>query len=424
MTASYKKVLWTLAILIVGVLLSVKQEPISLNQGLGWDGRHYAHMTQQVFEGQTISYRPPWLNRYGTIFLAASMSKTGLTIKESWQVINWIATALIFLTLVIIGLNTAISIPWFVLLLAWWCLHWLGPLRFTAFDPYSADNLAVLAVLLHFATRAITDSRIRLVLQLLVLFCGALCREFVCLVPLAFLLADWFELRRVKMQSILYLGASLTGYFTARSLVDNTMTTGLMSGLWYHFKDVTYHFTEIGLQIYALSWVIVFAPLLALLLLVKHPVLKIEHLKQPLPLAIILIWLFGWLGGTDIERYLFWSVPLVIVQVWDLLGSERLHFNWSVNGLLFSGLLSLFSALNGRWFMPIPEPMQTSGFSWPILTAFGGQNPYLMLFMWHAKQLNYLYFIAYLACYTLILALLWYFRPRFKPDTDLSHQIN
>jgi hypothetical protein len=115
--------------------------------------------------------------------------------------------------------------------------------------------------------------------------------------------------------------------------------------------------------------------------------------------------MIAYIGGTDTERYLFWMAPVLVYWFVRSVNLSRLK----ALPIQFWVLLLVTQCINSRLFWTIPEPTTTAGIGWPILTSFGGPNPFLQLFSHHGYQINYLYTIALLAEYSLLAILLLYF---------------
>jgi len=72
----------------------------------------------------------------------------------------------------------------------------------------------------------------------------------------------------------------------------------------------------------------------------------------------------AWVGGSDTERFLLWSAPVVLL----LVGIAAADVDWQAGkGPLV--LLGLGQMLSGRWFFTTPTTsIESLGHSWPILT--------------------------------------------------------
>ncbi len=431
-------------VIILGVtaLMMSYQPHIKLNNGLGWDGRYYQRMTQQLLDSETIRDRPPWVNRFGSVWLAATFTKiSASSIDHSYWLLNEGSALLLILLLSWVGFRQTtkanhsrlLSQVLMVLIpLGWWSWHWLSPFRFSAFDPYNADTVAMLllfvGILLQDWINGHLDSphhrtQVGLVNLFLagVIFLGCLCREFVLALPLALLIGHLSQGKAIRYQQIpirlYHLAVGVMGIMAARWQVQNTMTSNLPEAFWYHFRDMSYHLLEIRPLVFALSAWLAYGPVLIMVLILRKPFCQvIKASRYRLPLLLILL-ILCYVGGTDSERYLFWLSPILIYWFWLVVKLEEGQNAISRLTMAFWCLLVIGQGLASRWLMPIPEPEATQTWPhWPVLTSFGGANPFLQLMGHHGYGLNYLYTIVLLAEYGLLIGLLlWLSRSRPDP---------
>lgn len=381
------------------VIILQNQDPIQLNNGLGWDGRHYVKMTEQLLAGEPISYRPPWVNRFGSIWLASQrVLWFNTSIKSAYLWLNFSLGISIVVSLLSTCLNQKKGqIIILVVGCLWWAFHWLGPIRFSFFDPYNADTFAVLVLLWGvILTEDKKPTLIKQIIYVILIGIGCLFREFVIVLPVAGLLSYRIKSKSIALNSIGFV-AGVIGLFSARLAVHNTFSD---NSLWYHFKDVTFHLLEIRPLLFLLGAFLAFGPIILIAYLFRR---QIWNTRYRIWLSILML-IIAYIGGTDTERYLFWMAPILIYWV-----SKSVTYPMiKAIPTLFWLLLLVTQTINSRIWWPIPEPKACTGFGFPLLTSFGGPNPFLQLFSHHGYQINYLYTIALFMEYGLLTIILLY----------------
>ena len=136
-------------ILLVYILYSFAQAPISYNEGKGWDGISYYSIAEKFCQNSKIIEQGPFVNRIGTPFLVSFLIKLKVTnsILTGFKIINIIASLICALLLYywLLINNIKFIINYIVNLI--FITTWIGPLRFTLYYPAFVDPLFLMCIL-------------------------------------------------------------------------------------------------------------------------------------------------------------------------------------------------------------------------------------------------------------------------------------
>ena len=124
------------------------QPPVSLQQGLGWDGVVYYEMVVQAFNGEEIAQRAPFVYRHSLPRLVALLidTPTPSAVIGAFKVIN--VSAAILASCFILFLLRFYITDWRVRVgvAVLYPLHTLGYLRFTFLSSVTTDSVALLCL--------------------------------------------------------------------------------------------------------------------------------------------------------------------------------------------------------------------------------------------------------------------------------------
>ncbi|MGH9383216.1 MAG: hypothetical protein ACRD2N_02840 [Vicinamibacterales bacterium] len=379
------------------------QKPITYNNGLGWDGSQYAELTAQCWR-EPLNAREPFAYRIGAPCLAALVPlapRLGL-----WTVNVAASVLLLFLVDAWVRRHVSSTIaPW---LLAGFAFHWVAPLRQVWWYPTYIDPGALCAMVgaLLMAHRRIPFA--------LICFGGSLIRETTLIVPLALMFGA--RVRQRDSRSPTSAGSASTDFINATlGLVTSLAGIGLTHLIAtpssdYWFADAAFYWAySKPLPTYLLAIFIAFGPAVSLLA-VGWGAVK-THLSQFPDHAVMLVSavILAGIGGSDTERFLMWSSPIVLV----LIGKAAETVDWSgakaAAALLFTGQI-----VSGRWLLTIPPDfVEAPPRAWPILTPWSAES-YLQLFSQTPDRLMSAVALAqYVAVsFVLVVAFAWQRRSR------------
>jgi hypothetical protein len=344
------------------------QHQTTAHQGLGWDGRFYYSVAAQIAQGKTPHEASPFIYRVGTPTLAALLSPHN--VMRGFLIANIIAAG-VLAVLMIIWLRLFIE-SWMVrlLLLALYLIEWHAPARFVYFYPDTADPWAMVFCL----SGLICIQKIRtkfsaglLALLCLICFVGLSFREFVGLVGVAAVFTpnvlsfkEGFRLRKPSLLMLLPLVCVFLGIAVAHSLV-------VSSGGWlgYSFLRTAGHYWYYQpLVMYLHGWLIAYGPIFFLLIYGWPEVRRFlwEHQYQLVYLAGVTG--LSWIGGDDVERYVFWAMPVVYV----LCGKVIEEKSAVLRSAFLITFLACTQAISERMFWRIPDEWGGDSPSWVLLT--------------------------------------------------------
>lgn len=378
-----------IAFIVVNSLTFAFQKPISFNDGKGWDGRSYYKVAEDFSRGLSPKADAPHVYRIGTPLLASLLFKDNLLF--SFKITNLIAnTFLVFL--LIIWLRLYIT-DWRirVLLSILYLTQWHGPIRFVHFYPAYVDPWALVFLLagLIGIHKARTNPTLPLICGLsLITLVGVMFREIVILVSIALLFSTnpviWdrnsvFSVRTVNKFPLMYFIPflfGLLGIAGVHVLVEQTST------VWFIKSAVRWAYNK-PLLTYVHAWFIAFGPILIIIVYHWREALAFLGKHQFQLILLIAIALLAYIGGSDTERFLFWSLPVIYVLI-----GKALENNTSL--LKSSPLLiviGLSQCISQRLFWTLPDFPNTFPHSLPIFTSIGSKVPYLDLWSYHGNRL-------------------------------------
>jgi hypothetical protein len=322
-----------------------------------WDADEYYWMAVLMQKDAPVIGSAPWVYRIGTPWLASFAPKPRIANAVPFFVIN-IASAIASALLLAIWLRRFVRSSFVrVLLVVLFIAAWHAPTRFVYYYPMYVDPLFIafmmLGVLLVDATRHGAPERAAPVLTL-VSFLGTLCRESMLLVPLAFLCVHnplsagkgrWRPVRDT-VAALAPLAASVLAlaYVRAVAFPTEPYSASAEALAMVRKKPV---FTWI------LAWFITFGPgVLAVICFDGRRARRFLQERPHLAFHLAACGLLGFFGGTDTERILIWSMPVIYALAGQAL--ER-HAAILKNAPLVI-VLVIAQAVSARIFWPIPSP--------------------------------------------------------------------
>lgn len=415
---------WLLALtfVLVNLLGAWFQPQITKDGGKGWEGIAYYGMADGMARGlRPVAAEAPMIYRVGTPALAALLHHAGADggdLFTAFRVVNLTANALA-LALLVAWLRRFVG-DWRVraALGLCWLLQWDTPTRWLWFYPAHADPwmwVFLLAGLLAVDTcRADgggpTPARLARVAVLGAV--GVLFREVVAVVPLALLFVN-NPLRRAPVGGgrwqVQFPHPALALPLVVTLLVFLALRRGgfVRQTDDYAFARTVLHWLHAKRPwIYVHGWLAAFGPaVLALTLAGWRQGWAFLRGRQDLALYLAVFTVLGQVGGTDTERLLYWTMPVVFLLAGRALEANRAAVNGSpalVAALVLAQLLTTRALL---WPIPdYPDPAANPHVL-PLLTPIGPRVPYLDLFSFFApRRIEFALLASNLAALGLLLA--------------------
>lgn len=399
----------------IGILL---QPQISLNGGKGYDGVYYSEIAEQIADGQVPASKSPFVYRIGTPALVAFFA-ADISPKE-FRSVNFLASV-ISIALLISFLRLYLNDEKHVLLFAiLYIMYWQAPLRLTFFYPVHTDPFAIVFLLasLIAVTKIHRGQNIRKNLSLLTLLTvfGVIFREITIAPALALALSTLFsdgirfarnsftlERFRYYVPSIAGLIVFATVVFSVNKTDDSTFFGATLG--WLYEKSVAR---------YLHAWFLAFGPVLLLAFFDFSSVRQFFAQNKPLLYYFLLIAFVGWVGGSDTERLLYWSAPVIFVLAGKFL-SERSEL-LTKPMLAFLAITQLISM---RAFLLIPDEPSNYQSVIPFLTPLTNEFPLFDLWSWHGNvKMNIISFIQYIFLFGILF--FWLKKNQEESRIDIS----
>ncbi|MCO5250275.1 MAG: hypothetical protein M9949_02495 [Candidatus Kapabacteria bacterium] len=391
-----------LAYLIVGFTF---QKQISHNEGKGFDGVYYYQLATDFVNGETPTAKSPFVYRIGTPYVVSVFFPNDL--MTGFKSVN-LVFAVISIFLLLHFLRLYIDDERIIMLLvALYIIYWQAPLRLSIYYPVHTDPASITFMLasLIAVTNIIRDKSKRgnLILLTLLTGVGVLFRE-ICLVPaMALAFSSFVSLKEQKMEFHLPQKKQLTyfipmiigllGYIMIIAFVnksDDSTFFGATLGWLYEKSAAKY--------VHALM--MAFGPILILAIYNIRNGLQFLKSEPHLLFFVIAMLLVGLVGGSDTERLLYWSMPVVYVLIGKFLSERGTLLNWQI-----IALIAITQLISTRAFLFIPDYPNDFSSVIPFLTPLTNEFPLFDLWSWHGKQkMNIFSFLQYA---TILGALFW-----------------
>lgn len=376
--------------LLVNVASFLAQDRISHNSGKGWDGVVYYSVAEQFSRGQLPHASAPFVYRIGTPFLASLAPIDNLL--DAFWIINILANAVtVFLLSAFFRMHLR---DWKIrtLLLALFMFQWHGPVRFVFLYPAYVDSLFFAFLIAGLILLTKLKSRISvgaIILLAIIMFIGAAFREAVLLVALAAPFIEnpmdadlllWKNWRRkiacIRISLLVPLATGFLGLAVTHLLATQTNSYSFLSTafMWAYEKP---------LPGYILAWFIAFGPLLAVTVYDVKGCWRFLMREQYLLILLLGYATLGWIGGSDTERIVYWSMPVIYLLTG--LAIER-HGELLRSVPLVLTLVGL-QAVSQRITWATPDYPNGFRHRIPFLTPIGENFPNLDLYSYHGNRL-------------------------------------
>lgn len=315
---------------IAFVVLAPFTPRIAFNDGLGFDGRVYAWLTQALRGDHSVTVVPPWSFRLAP---SAIVAVTGLDVKLGFLLLDLLSalgSAWLFYRLL---RHYAISPALALFAVAWWAVLPLG-LRWALYYPVLPDTLGFF-LLLALMVSAL-EGRFLLFGGLLVV--AALTREnLIALGPFLWLVHLRRDLVGVTLRSLAVGAPSVLVYLAVRLFPVIPPPPDFTNWAERYQIDVNLRFVFENIDAHAWRYVLA-APLtlgMFFALPFAWPRRLLGFLRRELHWAyyIVMSFVVALVGGRDDDRYLYVLVPALAVFVFHLAPASLWRSPWRVAAL-------------------------------------------------------------------------------------------
>jgi hypothetical protein len=362
------------------------QKQISFNGGKGWEGVGYYTLAEQFASGAPLATEGPYVYRLATPWLAAKIAPHDLF--RGFKIVNVTANAVGVLMLWFWLRRHIGSASVRVLLVVLYLIQWDAPTRWIWFYPAHTDPW--LYVTLFGGLLLVDHYRANPTKKLWIALCalsvvGVLNREVAMLVPLALLFAGnpvqpAMGIALPRWRDAVPMALGLATFAVLKLSVQQTDS--------YSFVGTVIDFLYgKGIGSYVHAWCLAFGPVLFLVLYDWRSAGKFLWGRQDMLAYFAACAIFGYIGGTDTERLLYWSVPVTYVLLGRAMESHRPALSWVPLVLI----LATGQILSARLLFTTPDydpnrPVPAHTF--PVLTPFGSNVPFLDLFSYHGFRVK------------------------------------
>lgn len=330
-----------------------------------WDADEYFRMAQQMAAGTLPTRAAPYVYRVGVPWLVSVVSPDN--ILRGFFVLNYLASAIA--TVLLTSLFRRLGVPLWARLttVGLFLGSWIAPARFISYLPVSVDPVALAFLIggLLLAER-VQRRRDRTDIAWFCLLCavGALVREVMLVVPAAVVAGEWLrerDLRRLY-PLLLPVASALVVFLTLRLVVSPRN----------EFSFAVAALEEVrrkAIWMWPLAWFATFGPVLVLAIYDWRGARDLFASRPHLMFYLAAMALLAAIGGSDTERLLVWTAPVVYLLIARALAARR-------EAIRNSGLLAtliLAQCVIGRFFWAVPTPNQNA-IDFGTIAAFGGRE--------------------------------------------------
>jgi hypothetical protein len=413
------EILFTILLVLTVNFISYKyQYQISHNNGMGMDGVEYYKIADDFNNNLTPEARAPFVYRIGTPYLAHLVSPTDLIL--GFKIINIVSGSLI--PIVLLFWISLFSRQKYIrlLIIVLFSLTWHSPLRLSWYYPVHSDPLAILVmlkllVLLHFILIKQSNRNLLITSFSILTVAGVFIRE-ICLIPSVLLIIsdlDFFILKEDLKKSRVYLKNKLYIFpFILGMIVILILHLTVHKNNSYSFINAAYGWIyRKSLLMYLHSWLLAFGPVLFIIIYKWRDSLRFLKLSKISSAFIIILSFMGLAGGSDTERLLYWSMPVIYIMLASVINSNINLFK----GKFLIIYLSILQLINMRVFWLIPDYPNNSKSILPFLTPMDSKFPLLDLWVWHADlKVNLVSFAGYIISFLVFILIVRYREKRIS----------
>jgi hypothetical protein len=322
-----------------------------------WDARQYYGMTDRLAHGQRAFAEVPYVYRVGIPWLVSRLSPSNP--REGFTIVNVVA-GLMTAALLDLWLQAWVAGPRIRLaLVALFAGAWHGPVRYVFFNSGYVDPpflVCLVAALLLIRSLSRRYSIATMALLLAVTAAGTLVRETMALVALAFLFVDNPVLGRHGANrstgSIVPLAARFAPVVLAAAIIAWTHRIVTVDTAERSFIGAVMQYLHKSPLSYALAWFTAFGPVLAILVFDWRGAWRDLSEHEWLAVLFALCAALAFIGGSDTERFVFWTMPIVYLLIGRAIERHAPVFRRPA----IVSYLVVLQAVSARVFWGIPDP--------------------------------------------------------------------
>jgi hypothetical protein len=411
----YEILIAVVIIAIVNIFSYYFQPVISFNDGKGMDGVEYCKIAEDFTAGIKPETRAPFVYRIGTPFLVSIFFQDNLVF--GFKIINIIAGSLIPIALLFwISLYFHSTILRLIPILLY-SLTWHSPLRLSWYYPVHTDPAAIfilliLMIFLFYLNRNIKNemdkpkfSKWYLFISFTLLtYIGIFFRE-ICLIPalifalssikINFIKQDILKsrIRLVNYKFLFPLFFGLLGVIIVHYIANKTNSYSFFAAAfsWIYRKSIFMNFHAL---------LIAFGPIIFLPIISYKDSLKYLIERKDLLIFLIIIFIMGFAGGSDTERILYWSFPVVYLLLINSIIENKHNFKSTI----FIILIFIGQIINMRILWATPDYPNNYPSVMPVLTPLTDKFPLLDLWTWHGDlKVNLVSFAGYIVLFVIVI---------------------
>lgn len=380
--------------LLVAGLSAWQQQPITLNQGQGWDGIHYVRLAEQFHRGLPLTGEAPFIYRIGAPILASLVN--GRDLLVGFKTVTFAVNALTLIAFV--TWNRQFVRDWRVrvLLAALLLTHWLSPFRMVHYCPVTSDSTFFTILLLGLLCIAKSPARpvFWSLMLSVVVFIGVFFRESALLLAVvALFTTNPFPLGESRRGNASADAQSLSRLAKlARFLPILAGTIGLAQVHRLATPINKYSFFDVGLYwLYQKPWptyfhalFVVFGPMLILPIFNWRRSWTFLARHQALLVFLVGTAVVAYVGGSDTERFWYWAIPVVFI----LIGRAIQDTADLLRNVALVGVLAATQAVAQRVFWTLPDVPSASPSPSPLLTVPSSSFQYLDLYSFFEERMH------------------------------------
>lgn len=411
---------------LINIISQTLQQPISLNNGQGWDGVIYFDVAEQFANHRLPNSQAPFVYRIGTPLLVSLLFKSDLLL--GFKIVNIagnLLTALLFVFWLRLYLN---NLKTRVLLSTLFLVMWHGPVRFVYYYPAYSDPwvfVVLLTGLIGIQKTQTSPTILRICFIGLVTLVGVTFRKVVFIIPLAFLFSTnpfipsggiSYALAKIQVNRVIK-SVPLT-YFLPLGLgilgILIVFLTASQNNSYSYIKTAVGWAYGKPLLTYLHAWFIAFGPIIVISIYNWRSVIRFLARNQFMLVYLLVFSVLAWIGGSDTERILFWGMPIVYLLIGKSIEDNAVILK-STPLLIILFVSQLFSE---RVLWTIPDYPNTFPTPLPILTILSNSFQYFDLYSFHGSlNIQVVSFFEYLLLGVLLLC---WFNYRAKKAGDMT----
>jgi hypothetical protein len=308
-----------------------------------WDSEEYSDMTEQMAAGQVPHAAAPYVYRLATPWLVARLWPA--QIVTGFRVVNLSAAAATTL-LLLVWLRRFVAMRWARLVaVTLFLTEWHGPARFISYYPVYVDPLvfpfliAGLILVDSIRLRAEGDDGALLAVLTAVCVLGVLCREVMIVIPISLLCV------RRQTRLCIPLVATVAVIAATRLVTQPRLAFSFIGASLFQLNNKPVY-------TWVLAWFITFGPVLTLVFYDWRNVWRTLGERRYLASYLALFAVLAYVGGSDTERLLFWSMPVMYL----LIAQAFVNHRHALANTYLAAALVVAQAVSARIFWSIPSP--------------------------------------------------------------------